>query len=1148
MRTAVTAFAVAPLLVAASTVTAAYAAPGGHTNHSVKPAAKHPTPSIAKAVRRQVAQHGSANVVVALRGHAATAHPDTRHGAEAHKRAVDAAQSPVLSLLSGSKRATHVHAYRSFNVISARVTQAGLAKLAASKDVAIVAPNATLRLNPTVIQSADTPSRSNVGKTAAAPPTPKSATPTKVPAGVCSATTAQVPEALQTTQTQSDDSDAKTARSLGATGAGVTVAFMAEGIDVNNPEFVRPDGSPVFTDYQDFSGDGTSATTTGGEAFLDATSIAAQGTNSYDVSHATNSPDVGKCKIRVIGVAPGASMVALKVFGNDTASTSGFLEAIDYAVNTDHVNVLNQSFGYNPIPDTTMDVIRQADAAAVAAGTTITVSSGDAGVNNTIGSPATSPGVISVGASTTLRSYLQGGYGLSHVPTVKGYLSNNISALSSSGEDQSGATVNLVAPGDSTWVACTADDQQYSDCAGPHGAADVELSGGTSESAPLTAGAAALVIQAYRQTHNGASPTPAQVKQIIVGTARDISAPADQQGAGELDTYRAVLAARSITGNQVTPSAQGNTFVTDTSQIDVSGATNTPVQQNISVTNTGSATQVITPSTRAIGSYTSFHQQHVVLSKSSPTFTGAGGYQDVYEKVTFTVPAGAARLDAAVAYPGFASNGDSPGELSLVGPKGAYAGNDDPQGVGDYGDVQITRPTAGRWTGYIFTAPAAVGGILGSYQFGFRTAKYATHGTVSAPVTLAPGQSQTITYTSTTPTEPGDKAASVVLASSLGGSTTIPVVLRSLVPVTATSTPSFQGALTGGNGRQGNTGQLQAYQFDVASGTAQLNASITLAKNPLNPFFVSLIDPNGDQVGYGSNVFLSSLSAKPSFELSAVSHVLNPAAGQWSLVVQFSPFVSGDELQQGFTGEVDTAAPRITPTGLPTSTATTLPAGTRSVAYVSVKNTTSEPEAYFADARTNQDTTYTLTGSPAKVTLPTTNDPSWTVPSETSSITASVTSSKPSSFDLFTIPTGGDPDLESNTGTSPSLTYSAPTVTPGSWEIGPALVGPFGATASPHATASATMTATTLGFDRTITSSTHDLWLASVDNSASTVKPVVVQPGKTGVITVNITPTGAAGSTVSGTLYVDSMAAFTPSGVFPSANELASLPYTYKIG
>jgi subtilase family serine protease len=39
------------------------------------------------------------------------------------------------------------------------------------------------------------------------------------------------------------------------------------------------------------------------------------------------------------------------------------------------------------------------------------------------------------------------------------------------------------------------------------------LFGGTSESAPLTAGAGALVIEAHRKIHNGATPSPALVNR-----------------------------------------------------------------------------------------------------------------------------------------------------------------------------------------------------------------------------------------------------------------------------------------------------------------------------------------------------------------------------------------------------------------------------------------------------------------------------------------------------------------------------------------------------------------------------------------------------------------------------------------------------------
>src|SRR6202035_187234 len=93
------------------------------------------------------------------------------------------------------------------------------------------------------------------------------------------------------------------------------------------------DGRPVISDYKDFSGDGTAAATAGGAAFADASAIAGQGTTVYNVAGVSAQTPATPCDIRIQGAAPGASLVALKVFGRaSTSTTAAILQAIDYAV------------------------------------------------------------------------------------------------------------------------------------------------------------------------------------------------------------------------------------------------------------------------------------------------------------------------------------------------------------------------------------------------------------------------------------------------------------------------------------------------------------------------------------------------------------------------------------------------------------------------------------------------------------------------------------------------------------------------------------------------------------------------------------------------------------------------------------------------
>ena len=58
---------------------------------------------------------------------------------------------------------------------------------------------------------------------------------------------------------------------------------------------------------------------------------------------------------------------------------------------TDQVDVLDEPFVANPIPDTQDDPVPLANQAAVAAGVVVVVGSGDAGPFDNIGAPATSP-------------------------------------------------------------------------------------------------------------------------------------------------------------------------------------------------------------------------------------------------------------------------------------------------------------------------------------------------------------------------------------------------------------------------------------------------------------------------------------------------------------------------------------------------------------------------------------------------------------------------------------------------------------------------------------------------------------------------------------------------------------------------------------
>jgi hypothetical protein len=1092
------------------------------TTRAAAPAAVQPPLTAAKAAA--LSTNVTDKVIVVFKNQFAGL-ADTAGNATARAADVSSTQGAVMTQLSQT-HAANVKSFSLINAVSATVSPGEAAYLAGNPAVSEVVPDL-----PIPLQGSDSPATSA--------PAAAKATGVKPLPGACpTGKTVQLdPEAIENIHAATQSGKGDAAQALGYTGSGVKVAFIADGVNPDNPDFIRANGQHVFVDYQDFSGAGTNAPTDGGEAFLDSSSIAAQGREVYNVA----GYGVGlstACKIRILGVAPGASLVGLNVFGQAAdAYDSVFLEALNYAVNHDHVNVVNESFGDNPFPDSaSLDLTELANDAAVKAGVTITVSSGDAGPTNTIGSPATDPNIISAGASTTYRAYAQAGVGDITAPGVKGWIDNNISGLSSGGFAENGSTVDVVAPGDLNWALCTANPAMYADCTDFNGnGSSVELTGGTSEAAPLTAGTAALVIQAYRKAHNGATPSPAVVKQIIVSTAENINAPGDQQGAGMIDAYAAVLAAKSY---HVKATGTGHAILESATQLNAAGQPGATEKFNETLTNDGAGRVTVGLSTRTLSPYKA-------VSTKSLSLTNAGGYSG---EVTFTVPAGQARLNASVALVGLVN-------LSLIAPDGDLAEYNLPQGIGNYGNAQVADPAPGKWTALISTEGS---GPAIPAQFQASTATWQSFGTVSrSSVTLAAGASGSFTLTVATPSQPGDQAGSIMLHNSanvpgFAAETSIPVTLRSLVPSLSTT---FTGTLTGGNGRELSTGQTAYYEMAVPSGTGALNVSVN-TNNANNTLFAELVDPSGDAVSAAANGLLATTTGGNSEiapEVGAQLHATDPSAGTWTLVIDFYNAVSGTAAAQPFTVAVNDTPVAASAQGLPDGGSLT--AGTPVTAQVQVRNNGTVPEEYFVDPRLNSSATVNLAAqSASSLTLPDVDGvvPQFLVPSHTTAIKATVSSSAPLFFDI-TYPFG-DPDVISTTGKTATDSYSAPEVGAGDWTVTPFLVGPTGAKPAPNVTATVAMTATTAGFNPSITSPTGDLWLGST-NAAATFTPYVVNPGQSVSIPVTITPSGTVGSTVTGTLYI-SDSSFIPSdlnfddepGNTPEGSDVAAFPYSYTIG
>jgi len=895
-------------------------------------------------------------------------------------------------------------------------------------------------------------------------------------------------------------------------------------LDPQNPEFIRADGSHVIVEDRHFGSAGTAAYPGlgGQEIFGDASAVAAQGNRAYDLSSYgfPQHPIPASCTVKVRGMAPDASL-----YVDDFTFTSEAIAAIDHLVRDDHVDVINEAFWFELVPDDpSTDPFMIANGAAVRAGGTVVAASGDAGIDSSQTTPGADPSLITVGATTAGRFYRQ--LQIAAFQYGDGRAEDNQPSSFSEDGYSSGTPriIDLVAPGDGGWNACTP-APEYPACVTMSGApSPVRAFRGTSESAPLVAGEAALVIQRYRDTHGGSSPTPQLVKSILMSSAHDLRLPARIQGAGLIDSLAAVRLAGRAGG-----------LVADGSGEAVTAAPGDLAHRSVPVTNTSAQAVTVRPvrqDFRTIAADTS----HLTLDPyDDPHFFCAGPSAGITR--TFNVPAGADRLTVEAA--GAIDPGVGPQQaavnVTLIDPSGRWANwNSSALPSAPFAHVEEGHPAPGTWTAVIWTGQDE-NGWHGDVTFHWQ-AQQMHSVPAGTPIRLGTGATAPLPIQLSMPDRPGDSDTRIQLRSSDGSAVVVPVAMRTTVPI-RDGRGSFGGTFTGIVGRTANgSTQVLTYALPV---TSPQSLEIDLHLSSLTMVHAYLVDPAHDLVAERTNCI-----DPDGHQLikDLTMYVDRPARGTWLLALELDRahgVASGYD--DPFTAEVRTSSIGVTTHGLPDSSSDTIPAGSTRTATISVANTGDQQQAFFTDARLDHSVDLPLAQLGAgAVALPTTDDsslPIWLVPPLTTRLTVTGDARVPFDFDLY--PEFGDPDVTSVVGVHPVAEVERPELPASLWSLTGDLAEPSPAGVSATFAASVR----TAAFDDDLRSSTGDAWLAGVDPAAPSVTPVVVPAGDTGSITVSITSHGPAGTVVSGTLYVDMSDCVAGVG-----DKVIALPYRYTVG
>ncbi|WP_164219720.1 S8 family peptidase [Virgibacillus sp. YIM 98842] len=293
----------------------------------------------------------------------------------------------------------------------------------------------------------------------------------------------------------------------GLTGKDITIAVIDTGIEPH------ADLEGRITAFQDFVGNQTEAYDDNGHGTHCAGDAAGDGAASN-----------GQYK----GPAPEANVVGVKVLNKmGSGSLSTVIEGIEWCIENraeHNIDILSLSLGSDATVPAEEDPVVRAVEAAWDAGMVVCVAAGNSGPEaETIGSPGTSPKVITVGAAddrnNTDRSDDTVADFSSRGPTIDGYTKPD---LLTPGVE----VVSLRASG--SFLDKTNKSSRV-------GSSYTSLSG-TSMATPICAGVAAQLLQSNPEL------TPDEVKQQLMEACEDIGQPSNVQGSGYLNAANLIKA------------------------------------------------------------------------------------------------------------------------------------------------------------------------------------------------------------------------------------------------------------------------------------------------------------------------------------------------------------------------------------------------------------------------------------------------------------------------------------------------------------------------------------------------------------------------------------------------------------------------------